>query len=139
MKDLETIRKNLSAKVQEFDGTQTSIPDYLKRALIKAWQRAESIRPGYFVLKLQKGKGSEDLTDTNLIKCIYARELLEELLKYRNGLQKFLEKNSINQSTAEDLCAKTNKNNTNNQNINKINNNLLIIDSKETKKTELTN
>jgi hypothetical protein len=108
MKDIETLRLNLSEKVQEFEGSSTNIPTHLKQDLISNWDRAKSIRSGYFVLNLQKGKGTEDLTDTNLIKCIYARELLEELLEYRKELQKFLDENSIHQSTAEDLCAKTN-------------------------------
>lgn len=105
MKDLPSIRKELTDFVTPFDRTNIRIPLGLKRQLCEKWERA--IEPDLGGVRLKTQKGDEHLTDVDLLKAAYARELTQELLDYKAKLKEHLSKFNITQKTAEELRAST--------------------------------
>ena len=109
MKNLPELRQQLTDQIKPFDGTDIRIPLSLKRTLTTKWERA--IEPYSGGIRLKTQKGDEHLTDIDLLKAAYARDLTSELLNYKAQLKEYLKENDINQKTAEELKASTNPSN----------------------------
>lgn len=103
MKDLESLRKDLTEKVSEIGDEPIKIPNGLKNPFLQEWDRCEKINDGHFVVSFQEGKGTKDLLDNDFLKCIYAKELVVSLIEYRTVLQRFFDQNGVKGEDAKSL------------------------------------
>ncbi len=103
MKDLEKLRESLTKKVHQIGDEPINIPRHLKEPFVGRWERCIKNNNGHFIVSFAEGKGSKDILDGDFLKCIYAKDLVAELLEYRERLQVFLDQADVSGDEAKKL------------------------------------